>query len=83
MCNLQSSNIKNVDIPVSDKSAISPLVLYSSTFWADHLIHTPYEETSMEAVKFVMYEKLLFWVEVMSISGKAHEVYFILKRALE
>ena len=43
MCNLESSNIKNVDIPASDKSAISPLILYSSTFWADHLIYTPYE----------------------------------------
>jgi len=30
-----------------------------------------------------MYEKLLFWTEVMSISGKAHEISTILKRALE
>jgi len=37
----------------------------------------------MKAVEFVMYEKLLFWIEVMSISGKAHEVSAILKRALE
>jgi len=37
----------------------------------------------MDAVKFVIYEKLLFWIEVMSILGKAHEVSAILKRALE
>jgi len=37
----------------------------------------------MEAVKFVMYKKLLFWIEAMSILGKAHEVSAILKRALE
>ena len=37
----------------------------------------------MEAVKFVMYEKLLFWIEVMSLLGKTHEVNFILKRVLE
>jgi len=30
-----------------------------------------------------MYEKLLFWIEVMSILEKAHEVFAILKRALE
>ena len=37
----------------------------------------------MKAVEFVMYEKLLFWIEVMSVLGKAHEVSAILKRALE
>jgi len=83
MCNLESSNIKNVDIPATVKTAISPLVSYSSTFWADHLVHTPCDETSIEAVKFVLYEKLLFWIKVMSIWGKTHEVYSILRRALE
>jgi len=83
MCNLESSNIKNVDILDTIKSAISPLLSYSSMFWADHLVHIPCEETSMEVVKFVMYEKLLFWIEVMSLLGKTHEVYLILKRALE
>ena len=37
----------------------------------------------MKAVKFVIYDKLLFWIEVMSILGKAHEVSAILRRALE
>jgi len=83
MCELKSSNIKNVDIPTTVKTAISPLVSYSSTFWADHLVHTPCDETSMEAVKFVIYDKLLFWIEVMSILEKAHEVSAILRRVLE
>jgi len=83
MCNLESSNIKNVDIPATVKTAISPLVSYSSTFWADHLVHIPCDEMSIEAVKFVLYEKLLFWIEVMSILGKTHEVYTILRRVLE
>ena len=82
MCNLESSNIKNVDIPATVKTAISPLVSYSSTFWADHLVHTPCDETSIEAVKFVLHEKLLFCIKVMSIWGKTHEVYSILRRAL-
>ena len=83
MCDLNSSNIKNVDIPATDKSAISPLISYSSQFWEDHLVRTQHEEILMKAVKFVMYERLLFWIEVMSILGKAHEVSAILKRALE
>ena len=36
----------------------------------------------MEVVQFVMYEKLLFWMEVMSISGRVYEATLILKRAL-
>ena len=83
MCNLKSSSIKNVDIPATDKSAISPLISYSSQFWADHLVQTQCDEILIRAMKFVMYEKLLFWIEVMSILGKAHEVSVILKRALE
>jgi len=83
MCNLESSNIKNVDIPATVKTAISPLVSYSSTFWEDHLAHTLRDEASMEAVKFVIYDKLLFWIEAMSILGKTHEVSAILRRALE
>jgi len=83
MCHLESSNIENVDIPADVKSAISPLVSYSSMFWADHLVQTPCNEMSVEAVKFVMYEKILFWIEAMSILGKAHEVSAILRRALE
>ena len=83
MWNLESSNIKDVDIPTTDKSAISPLISYLSLFWVDHLVQNQCEEISMNAVKFIMHEKLLFWIEVMSILGKAHEVSAILKRALE
>ena len=71
------------NIPAADKSAISPLLSYSCRFWADHLVRTPCEKTLMEVVQFVMYDKLLFWMEVMSISGRAHEAVAILKRTLE
>jgi len=82
MCNLDSSMIKNVDIQASVKSTIPPLVLYSSLFWADHLVYTSSDKKLMEAVKFVMYEKLLFWLEVMSLAGNVHQAYLIMKRAL-
>ena len=86
MCNLDSSVIKNADIQPDVKSAIPPLILYSSQFWADHLVHTPSDELSdqklKEGVKFVMHEKLLFWIETMSLSGRADEIASILKRAL-
>jgi len=83
MSDLKSSSIKNTDILAANKSSLSPLVSYSSLFWADHLVQTQCEEILVEEVKFIMYEKLLFWIEVMSILGKAHEVFAILKKALE
>jgi len=86
MCSLDSSVIKNVDIQPDVKSAILPLILYSSQFWADHLVHTPSDEPSdqklKEGVNFVMYKKLLFWIETMSLLGKAYEVSSVLRRAL-
>jgi len=83
MCNLTSSSIGHGYIPVTDKSAISPLVSYSSQFWEDHLVQTQCKEILMKAVKFVMYEKPLFWIEVMSILDKADEVSAIFEKVLE
>jgi len=37
----------------------------------------------MNAMKFVMYEKPLFWIEAMSILGKADEVSAILEEVIE
>ena len=82
MGNLESSTTKNVDIQPTFRSIISPLISYSSLFWVDHLIQTPPDEKMMEAVKFVMYEKLLFWLEVMSLTGNVYKAYLILKKAL-
>ena len=81
MCNLDSSIVKNIDIQATVRST-APLISYSSQFWADHLAHIPSDEKLMEVVKFVMYEKLLFWIEMMSLLGKAYEVALVLKRAL-
>ena len=82
MCSLESSIVEDVDIQATAKTTIPPLVSYSCQYWVDHLVHTPSDETLTEAVKFVMYEKLLFWMEVMSLLGKTWEATLILKRAL-
>jgi len=82
MCSLGSSTVENVDIQVTAKSTIPPLVSYSCQYWADHLVKTPSDETLMEAVKFVIYEKLLFWLEAMSLLGKTYEASLILRRVL-
>jgi len=82
MCSLESSIVKNVDIHATTKSTIPPLVSYSYQYWADHLVHTPSDKMLIKAVEFVMYEKLLFWLEAMSLLGKAHEGALILRRVL-
>ena len=82
MGNLESSIIKSVDIPSTVRSVISPLISYSSLFWVDHLIQTPSGKMMTEAVRFVMHKKLLFWLEVMSLTGYVYEAYLILKKAL-
>ena len=98
MCSLESSIVENVDLQATAKTTIPPLVLYSCQYWADHLVHTLADhlvhtladhlvhtladKPLMEAVEFVMYEKLLFWLETMSLLGKMHEASLILRKAL-
>jgi len=76
--NLDSLTINNVDIQTTIKSTIPPLIIYSSQFWADHLVYVP-DKKLIEAVKFMIYEKLLFWKEIMD---KVYKVSLILKKAL-
>ena len=82
ICSLESSIVKNVDIQATTKSCITRLLSYSCQYWADHLVNTPSDEMLVKAVKFVMDEKLLFWLEAMSLLGKTYEASLILRRAL-
>jgi len=82
ICSLESSIVKNVDIQATTKSTITRLLSYSCQYWADHLVNTPPDEALMKTVKFVMYEKLLFWLEAMSLLGKTYEASLILRRVL-
>jgi len=82
ICSLESSIVKNVDIQATTKSTITRLLSYSCQYWADHLVNTPPDEALMKTVKFVMYEKLLFWLEAMNLLGKTYEASLILRRVL-
>ena len=57
-CNVKTSNIRNVNISATNKSAIFPLLWYSSWFLVDHLVSIPCKDTLVNMVKFVMYKKL-------------------------
>jgi len=56
MYNLESSNIKNVNIPGTVKSAIPPLVSYSSLFLASDLVYTQHNRALMKAVELTKYD---------------------------
>ncbi|KAJ3567138.1 hypothetical protein NP233_g6560 [Leucocoprinus birnbaumii] len=70
ICNLETSARRNTDIPdlsVKIKNNISSLLLYSCSFWVEHLSWTPFGLNRMELLKEIINEKLLFWFECMSL----------------
>ena len=82
MCSLDSLVIKNANIQPDVKSAISPLIYIHLNFGQTILFILGLTSHLKEGVKFVMSKKLLFWMETMSLLGKAYDMSLILKRVL-
>jgi hypothetical protein len=81
MCGLETSYLRNADVPDIEtkvRDGISSLLSYSCYFWANHLIHTQFNEWLMEAVKEVIYDKLLHWFEAMSLLKEINRVSYSL-----
>ncbi|KAG8775190.1 hypothetical protein FRC15_000715 [Serendipita sp. 397] len=78
ICRLESSFIPNrniADLAPRIKQNISIALLYSCLYWSDHLCHTP--DTGDKKIylaldKFTEDGRLLYWVEVLSLTGKIH-----------
>lgn len=74
ICGLQSSyplNVKNLSRPIEEH--IPPALFYSCRFWVAHLLDATTngdgripENSAKEAEEF-LYERALFWLEVMSL----------------
>ena len=71
MCSLDSLVIKNADIQPDVKSAISPLIYIHLNFGQTILFILGLTSHLKKGVKFVMYKKLLFWMETISLFGKS------------
>ncbi|KAI0315268.1 WD40-repeat-containing domain protein [Amylostereum chailletii] len=72
ICQLESSYALNKDVPgLQERVArfIPPSLWYSCRFWADHLHGSVPTEAHYEDVREFMTERLLFWLEVMSLTG--------------
>lgn len=70
ICNLNTSHLRNVDIPglaTHVEAAILPHLAYACRFWADHLSATVYDPEILGELWDFMYNRLLFWLEALSL----------------
>ncbi|KAJ3518014.1 hypothetical protein NLJ89_g134 [Agrocybe chaxingu] len=70
MCQLPTSHVRNHqinDLESRIQEYITTAVTYACRFWVDHLRAVPYEPDVFETVKGLLYEKLLYWFEVLSL----------------
>ncbi|KDQ51816.1 hypothetical protein JAAARDRAFT_704052 [Jaapia argillacea MUCL 33604] len=71
MCDLKTSYLCNDDVPgidlMVDKCIPSDL-RYACYFWADHLSLTVFEEEILQALRRLLCEKFLYWLEVLSFT---------------
>ncbi|KAI0337171.1 WD40 repeat-like protein [Trametopsis cervina] len=70
ICGLETSYLPNKDVPELShriRQNISPALLYACRFWDSHLTAAPHEQLPFDALFVFLKQKLLFWMEVMSL----------------
>ncbi|CAE6540796.1 unnamed protein product, partial [Rhizoctonia solani] len=72
ICKLESSFLPDsslTDVSRRTQKFISPSLLYACRYWGDHLVSaTPWRGVAPEIEAFLA-EKLLFWIEVLNMTG--------------
>ncbi|KZP05641.1 WD40 repeat-like protein [Athelia psychrophila] len=71
ICDLPTSHVHNADVPDLPDCLgrfISPHLLYACRFLGTHLDAAPYEIRIREELGVFLHEKLLFWLEVLSLT---------------
>ncbi|KAF7363054.1 WD40 repeat-like protein [Mycena venus] len=72
-CLFEDSHIGNTavhDLAGRIATYIPPHLSYSSCFWADHILGAEWDEMILADIENLMYNKFLFWLEILSILGK-------------
>jgi hypothetical protein len=75
ICGLESSYLGNADVsdlPERISSAIPAYLMYACTFWAQHVQAAPQSGTILNKIHDFAYNKLLYWLEVLSLIGKVN-----------
>jgi len=73
ICHLETSYLYNKDVPglaTSIKNTIPTHLSYSCQFWADHLQNISTHSRVLQAVNEFMNNRLLYWLEVLSLIGE-------------
>ncbi|KAF5361959.1 hypothetical protein D9756_002787 [Leucocoprinus leucothites] len=86
ICGLETSSLKNANVPDIEtkiKTWIPLLLSYASCFVADHLRHSAFDEHLMGNVRVVFKEKLLYWLEVMSLLNEMKRTVPILRAVVD
>jgi len=88
MCNLPSSYVFDSEVPGLDASinkTITPTVRYVSRHWAGHLLWAVPAKNGADdlfcGLKNFLFDKLLFWMEVMNLLGAKSECSSLLRDA--
>ncbi|PPR04541.1 hypothetical protein CVT26_002508 [Gymnopilus dilepis] len=87
ICNLPSSYIANSEVSdLTERIArnISAELSYACRFWTDHLRRATFAVSLADSVRaFFGHERLLFWLEVLSLLKKVNTCYAALSRVIE
>ena len=83
ICDLETSSAMNKDVVHLEERVqnnISTSLQYACQNWALHLHDVPYSEQLSDSLHYFAYNSLLYWVEVLSLTGS---IYTCLGPALE
>ncbi|KAI0029434.1 WD40-repeat-containing domain protein [Vararia minispora EC-137] len=72
ICSLESSYLLNKhipDLPARTERAIPHHLSYACLFWAEHLQRSSSDEITYDEVLKFLHHRLLFWLEIISLSG--------------
>ncbi|EJC98379.1 WD40 repeat-like protein [Fomitiporia mediterranea MF3/22] len=75
ICNIKSSYVSNdqvPDLPDRIKANIPPHLNYACLFWTEHLRDTQFSSELLDEILEFLRERLLYWLEAMSLLGKVH-----------
>ncbi|KAH6886722.1 WD40-repeat-containing domain protein [Coprinopsis sp. MPI-PUGE-AT-0042] len=80
ICQFPTSHRRNKAIPDLEsrqQQMITSPLMYASRFWMDHVEDATFSTTLLALIKRLLYEKLLYWFEVLSITGEIYETLTI------
>ena len=72
ICDLETSSAMNEDVVHLDERVqnnISTSLQYACQNWVEHLRDVPYSEELSDSLHYFAYDSLLYWVEVLSLTG--------------